>query len=121
MSGEEKKEGGEGGVRNTLVTSIAANIFDTLKSNDDIAAILNGVLDPARTDKVKLLISHHSLTSVREHFVQEVLMKNLMSTINTSLQDSLLRNSRAGSLQSDALTPETSDSMRSASDTLDFQ
>ena len=66
MSGEEKKEGGEGGVRNTLVTSIAANIFDTLKSNDDIAAILNGVLDPARTDKVKLLISHHSLTSVRE-------------------------------------------------------
>ena len=121
MSGEQEKEGGEGGVRNTLVTSIAANIFDTLKSNDDIAAILNGVLDPARTDKVKLLISHHSLTSVRERFVQEVLMKNLMSTINTSLQDSLLRNSRAGSLQSDALTPETSDSMRSASDTLDFQ
>ena len=44
----------EGGVRNTLVTSIAANIFDTLKSNDDIAAILNGVLDPSRTDKVQV-------------------------------------------------------------------
>ena len=43
---------GGGGVRNTLVSSIASNIFDTLKSNDDIAAILNGVLDPARTDKV---------------------------------------------------------------------
>ena len=55
MSAEQQKEGGEGGVRNTLVTSIAANIFDTLKSNDDIAAILNGVLDPSRTDKVKLL------------------------------------------------------------------
>ena len=61
MSAEQQKEGGEGGeggVRNTLVTSIAANIFDTLKSNDDIAAILNGVLDPARTDKVNRL-SHH--------------------------------------------------------------
>ena len=49
---ESPRAGEEGGVRNTLVTSIAANIFDTLKSNDDIAAILNGVLDPARTDKV---------------------------------------------------------------------
>ena len=59
MSAEQEKEGGEGGgVRNTLVTSIAANIFDTLKSNDDIAAILNGVLDPARTDKVNRS-SHH--------------------------------------------------------------
>ena len=59
MSAEQEKEGGEGGgVRNTLVTSIATNIFDTLKSNDDIAAILNGVLDPARTDKVNRL-SHH--------------------------------------------------------------
>ena len=58
MSAEQHKEGGEGGVRSTLVTSIAANIFDTLKSNDDIAAILNGVLDPARTDKVNRL-SHH--------------------------------------------------------------
>ena len=42
-------------------------------------------------------------------------MKNLMSTINTTLQDSLLRNSRAGSLQSDMVTPESSDSMRSTS------
>ena len=41
------------GVRTALVSSIASNIFDTLKSNDDIAAILNGVLDPARTDKVR--------------------------------------------------------------------
>ena len=48
----DKVEEGRGGVRNTLVTSIAANIFDTLKRNDHIAAILNGVLDPSRTDKV---------------------------------------------------------------------
>lgn len=45
-------------------------------------------------------------------------MKNLMSTINTTLQDSLLRNSRAGSLQSDMVTPESSDSMRSNRKTL---
>ena len=52
----EKEAGaGPGGVRNTLVSSIASNIFDTLKSNDDIAAILNGVLDPARTDKVNVI------------------------------------------------------------------
>ena len=99
-----------GGVRGSLVTSLAANIFDTLKSNDDIALILTGVLDPARDDK-------------------EDLMKHLMSTINTTLQvggdgvsnrhvgdvhqDSLLRNSRGGSLHSDGLTPDTSeDSMR---------
>ena len=82
-----------GGVRGSLVTSLAANIFDTLKSNDDIALILTGVLDPARDDK-------------------EDLMKHLMSTINTTLQDSLLRNSRGESLNSDMLTPETSDSMR---------
>ena len=52
---ETQHEGEEGrkGVRNTLVTSIAANIFDTLKKNDDIAAILNGVLDPSRKDKVQ--------------------------------------------------------------------
>merc|ERR1719189_357017 len=42
-------------------------------------------------------------------------MKHLMSTINTTLQDSLLRNSRGGSLHSDGLTPDTSeDSMRSS-------
>ena len=112
MSAEQQKEGGEGGVRNTLVTSIAANIFDTLKSNDDIAAILNGVLDPSRTDKVERL--YHSLIRITDsNRAQEVLMKNLMSTINTTLHDSLLRNSRAGSLQSDLVTPETSDSMRS--------
>ena len=110
MSGEQEKEGGEGGVRNTLVTSIAANIFDTLKSNDDIAAILNGVLDPSRTDKVNKL--SRSLITTNNNVVQEVLMKNLMSTINTTLQDSLLRTSRAGSLTSDQVTPETSDSMR---------
>ena len=52
MPGEEG-----GGVRSTLVTSLAANIFDTLKSNDDIATILNGVLDPARKDKVNNLLS----------------------------------------------------------------
>ena len=40
------------GVRGSLVTSLAANIFDNLKSNDDIATILTGVLDPARSDKV---------------------------------------------------------------------
>ena len=50
-TGEQQGEEG-GGVRSTLVTSLAANIFDTLKSNDDIATILNGVLDPARKDKV---------------------------------------------------------------------
>ena len=61
MSAEQQKEGGEGGVRSTLVTSIAANIFDTLKSNDDIAAILNGVLDPARTDKVHRVISYNQI------------------------------------------------------------
>ena len=49
---DERGRNGGAGVRNTLVSSIASNIFDTLKSNDDIAAILNGVLDPARTDKV---------------------------------------------------------------------
>ena len=49
-TGAQEQEGG--GVRSTLVTSLAANIFDTLKSNDDIATILNGVLDPARKDKV---------------------------------------------------------------------
>ena len=97
-------------MRNTLVTSIAANIFDTLKSNDDIAAILNGVLDPSRTDKVNKL--SRSLITTDNNVVQEVLMKNLMSTINTTLQDSLLRTSRAGSLTSDQVTPETSDSMR---------
>ena len=52
-TGEQQGEGG--GVRSTLVTSLAANIFDTLKSNDDIATILNGVLDPARKDKVNHL------------------------------------------------------------------
>ena len=51
-TGAQEQEGG--GVRSTLVTSLAANIFDTLKSNDDIAAILNGVLDPSRTDKVQV-------------------------------------------------------------------
>lgn len=53
---DETQHEGEGerkGVRSTLVTSIAANIFDTLKKNDDIAAILNGVLDPSRKDKVQ--------------------------------------------------------------------
>lgn len=54
-NGEQRVEGS--GVRNTLVTSLAANIFDTLKSNDDIATILNGVLDPARKDKVTDLSS----------------------------------------------------------------
>ena len=54
-------------VRNHLVNNIASNIFDTLKSNEDIAAILGGVLDPARTDKQEL-------------------MKHLMATINTTLQ-----------------------------------
>ena len=49
----EKDPGSGSGVRNTLVSSLASNIFDTLKSNDDIAAILNGVLDPSRNDKVK--------------------------------------------------------------------
>ena len=49
---DHEDRGRNGGVRNTLVSSIASNIFDTLKSNDDIAAILNGVLDPSRTDKV---------------------------------------------------------------------
>ena len=49
-NGEQRVEGG--GVRNTLVSSLAANIFDTLKSNDDITTILNSVLDPARKDKV---------------------------------------------------------------------
>ena len=49
-TGAQEQEGG--GVRSTLVTSLAANIFDTLKSNNDIATILNGVLDPARKDKV---------------------------------------------------------------------
>ena len=39
-------------------------------------------------------------------------MKHLMATINTTLQDSLLRNSRGGSLNSDLLTPDASDSMR---------
>jgi len=82
-------------VRNTLVNSIAANIFDTLKCNDDIAQILGGVLDPSRTDK-------------------EALMKNLMSKVNSTLQDSLLRTTRGGSLNSDCLTPENSDSMRSS-------
>ena len=53
-TGEQQGEEG-GGVRSTLVTSLAANIFDTLKSNDDIATILNGVLDPARKDKVNHL------------------------------------------------------------------
>ena len=53
QSHEAEERGRSGGVRNTLVSSIASNIFDTLKSNDDIAAILNGVLDPARTDKVR--------------------------------------------------------------------
>lgn len=82
-------------VRNTLVNSIAANIFDTLKCNDDIAQILVGVLDPSRTDK-------------------DALMKNLMSKVNSTLQDSLLRNARGSSLNSDCLTPENSDSMRSS-------
>ena len=82
-------------VRNTLVNSIAANIFDTLKCNDDIAQILVGVLDPSRTDK-------------------DALMKNLMSKVNSTLQDSLLRNARGCSLNSDCLTPENSDSMRSS-------
>jgi len=82
-------------VRNTLVNSIAANIFDTLKCNDDITQILGGVLDPSRTDK-------------------EVLMKNLMSKVNTTLQDSLLRTARGCSLNSDCLTPDNSDSMRSS-------
>ena len=54
-TGAEEQEGG--GVRSTLVTSLAANIFDTLKSNDDIATILNGVLDPARKDKVYLILN----------------------------------------------------------------
>ena len=63
----EDGAGAPGGVRGSLVTSLAANIFDTLKSNDDIALILTGVLDPARDDK-------------------EDLMKHLMSTINTTLQ-----------------------------------
>ena len=63
----EEGAGAPGGVRGSLVTSLAANIFDTLKSNDDIALILTGVLDPARDDK-------------------EDLMKHLMSTINTTLQ-----------------------------------
>ena len=63
----EESAGAPGGVRGSLVTSLAANIFDTLKSNDDIALILTGVLDPARDDK-------------------EDLMKHLMSTINTTLQ-----------------------------------
>ena len=103
--------GGGGGVRNTLVTSIAANIFDTLKSNDDIAAILNGVLDPSRTDKVLIYIIGYR--EVIDN-LQDVLMKNLMSTINITLKDSLLRNSRGGSLVSDTMvTSETSDSMRS--------
>ena len=91
----EDGAGAPGGVRGSLVTSLAANIFDTLKSNDDIALILTGVLDPARDDK-------------------EDLMKHLMSTINTTLQDSLL-NSRAGSasLNSGLLTPDSmEDSMR---------
>ena len=52
MSDQDPEERSAPGVRNTLVSSIATNIFDTLKSNDDIAAILNGVLDPSRTDKV---------------------------------------------------------------------
>jgi len=82
-------------VRNTLVNSIAANIFDTLKCNDDIAQILVGVLDPSRTDK-------------------DALMKNLMSTVNSTLQDSLLRNTRGCSLNSDCLSPGNSDSMRSS-------
>ena len=30
-------------VRDTLVNSLAANIFDTLKANDDISAILVGI------------------------------------------------------------------------------
>ena len=60
-NGEQRVEGG--GVRNTLVTSLAANIFDTLKSNDDIATILNSVLDPARKDKVN--IKHCFVGSVR--------------------------------------------------------
>ena len=54
-TGEQQGEEG-GGVRSTLVTSLAANIFDTLKSNDDIATILNGVLDPARKDKVNVIL-----------------------------------------------------------------
>ena len=82
-------------VRNTLVNSIAANIFDTLKSNDDIAQILVGVLDPNRTDK-------------------EVLMKSLMSKVNSTLQESLLRTTRGCSLNSECLSPEISDSMRSS-------
>ena len=52
MSDQDPEERSAPGVRNTLVSSIATNIFDTLKSNDDIAAILNDVLDPSRTDKV---------------------------------------------------------------------
>ena len=52
QSEPDKSDPKPGGVRTALVSSIASNIFDTLKSNDDIAAILNGVLDPARTDKV---------------------------------------------------------------------
>ena len=50
--GDSQASGAEQGVRGSLVTSLAANIFDNLKSNDDIATILTSVLDPARSDKV---------------------------------------------------------------------
>ena len=52
IMGDSQASGAEQGVRGSLVTSLAANIFDNLKSNDDIATILTGVLDPARSDKV---------------------------------------------------------------------
>ena len=66
-TGEQQGEEG-GGVRNTLVTSLAANIFDTLKSNDDIATILNGVLDPARKDKVNHLNYPRIIYNIVSHY-----------------------------------------------------
>ena len=66
-TGEQQGEEG-GGVRSTLVTSLAANIFDTLKSNDDIATILNGVLDPARKDKVDHLYHLMLVYNIVSHY-----------------------------------------------------
>ena len=60
-------------IRNTLVKAIATNIFDALKTNENITQILTEVIQSEERDK-------------------EALLKNLMTTVNTTLQDTLLNN-----------------------------